>query len=64
MRRRLVLGLALPHATRPHNLLISCLQVWIRIHTYSILAGGEHFVSLALCYGQRHPRYIECSPIN
>jgi hypothetical protein len=40
------------------------LQVWIRIHTYSILAGGERFVSLALCYGQRHPRYIECSPIN
>ncbi len=46
------------------NSSISCLQVWIRIHTYFILAGGECFVSLALCYGQRHPRYIECSPIN
>jgi hypothetical protein len=32
--------------------------------SYSILAGGERFVNLALCYGQKHPCYIECSPIN
>ncbi len=47
-----------------NNSSISCLHVWIWIRTYSILSGGERFVKLALCYGQKHPRYIECSPIN
>ncbi len=64
MQRRLVLGLALPHATRPHQLVHLLLAGMDSDPSYSILAGGERFVNLALCYGQKHPCYIECSPIN
>jgi hypothetical protein len=46
------------------NPLISYLQVWIRNHTYSILASGERSISLALCYGQGHPKCIAYSPID
>jgi hypothetical protein len=48
MRRGLVSGLALQHATDLSNLSISCLQVWIRDHTYSILASNDA-LSVWLC---------------